>query len=116
MSSDPEAYSLNKRLAEIAGIRLTPGTWRCGGCDAEEYRMSVYEWSPLTDWSQLRPMLEAHDVSLRQSLPPIGRSSEGLGWEVDCGTALTEGVWDADLKRAIALAIIAAHEEARDEG
>jgi len=106
-------YEINKRLAEIAQVFAYSNEATEEGSTAL-YFYGGTEWSPLTDWSQLAPLMErfmfdaerhsdAHDsiwTVTAQSMPgsPMVRA-----------TAET-------LKRAICLAIIAAHQPDAGEG
>jgi hypothetical protein len=99
-------YQINRRLAEIAGAHLVPGThellvYRYG----DDYPEHTTEWSPLTDWSQLGPLLDGnHDIALH---------TDGGLTQVECWPSATQagGATDGDMKRAICLAIIAAHDD-----
>lgn len=108
--SDLTDYEINKRLAEIAGVNVREAL--VSDFDAEDpivlIRMDQQPeaWSPLTDWGQLGPLRERERIW-------VSDSDDGT-WFASapphCGT--TEPTQRSpDLKRAICLAIIAAHEE-----
>ena len=94
-------YEVNKQLAEIAGVE-----WESRG---EEDGVAVcvdggwHEWSPLTDWSQMGPLMERFEVDV---LPYKGEYQVDVYVEDRAG-----GHTSTDLKRAICLAIVAVHEE-----
>ena len=97
-------YEINKRLAEIAGHEVVTigdgGVVWVGGLVGRDY---VCVWSPLTDWSQLGPLMERFETDVL---------TYGGEYQVDVHVeARAGGHTSTDLKRAICLAIIAAHEE-----
>ena len=98
-------YEINLRLAEIAEVSVT--RIRSIYSDTLLREGTTYEWSPLTDWSQLGPLMEQHVWDIERHLE-LTWSVWAQGFERH---SVLPGATDADLKRAIALAIIAAHEE-----
>jgi hypothetical protein len=105
-------YEINLRLAEIVGFDWAEldGRFQYARLDHPEFgSMWGHEWSPLTDWGQLGPLQERFDVAtkrIRGATPRHdGKWSAIIGPDNNC-----EIVVDPDLKRAIALAIIGAHE------
>lgn len=105
-------YEINRRLAEIAGEMV----WRTTFADNRQGlgypgtpKRPIREWSPLTDWSQLGPLMEAHVLDIeRYATDP----QEWCVWAMRGGKEGTKpGYAHIDLRRAICRAIIAAHEE-----
>lgn len=112
-------YEINRRLAEIAGHAITED---CSDLDPPDISFGEdpscvfidgpdgeWCWSPLTDWSQLGPLMERFSVRVG----PSGLTGD-QGW--DASIYLPEGPVGnmehcKDPRRAICLAIIAAHEE-----
>ena len=50
-------FAINKRLAKIAGVEVEEDAGLLWDESAEPW--PGIEWSPLTDWSQLGPLLES---------------------------------------------------------
>ena len=111
-------YEINKRLAEIAGharwIAEQQHFERQGIVSFKRENPAAYSrdeyppaWQPLTDWSQLGPLMEQHVWDIERHLEPTW-SVWAQGFERH---SVLPGATDPDLKRAICLAIIAAHEE-----
>lgn len=103
-------HEINRRLAQISA-----------GGDPIKRRKLMYtlasgSWRPLTRWPQLGPLMEAHVWSIERHFanPQEWRVwAKGLDPEGSMvGYACMEHI---DLKRAICLAIIAAHKEQIDE-
>jgi len=115
-------YEINKRLAEIAGADFWPAKIHKRErlyVDGEDTGTGegppAIEWDPLHDWSQLGPLMEQSDITV------------GAAWDEETDTysrwsamcfppgapedAEAQSVLNPDLKRAIALSIIAAHDE-----
>ena len=104
--TDLTDYEINRRLAEIAGVRLYAKRDESGLCRIKPPPdLGSGLWKPLTDWSQLGPLMEAH--VLRAERHPY--DNPGQEWRVDCGSG-GHGL-GTGLKHAICLAILAAHEE-----
>jgi len=103
-------YEINKRLAEIAGGFSRIDALDAIGCCQVVRDGNCYPWSPLTDWSQLGPLMERLFVQVDFRLGPPAMAMA----YIEAGKC--DGTWiaDPDLKRAICLAIIAAHQEARE--
>ena len=103
-------YEINRRLAEIAGKnvwRTTFPSGRYGLCFPTTPKRPQVEWSPLTNWSQLGPLMERFVYALDR----CEYDNPGRYWFVSTELGdRDEAVRDPDLKRAICLAIIAAHE------
>jgi hypothetical protein len=107
-------YQINKRLAEIAGLNVIEDTSECEPLEDYEDPNGILcgvaweeiVWSPLTDWSQLGPLMEQFDVAVKRRVG--GTSSHDGHWAAE-----VDGLFgvDLDMKRAICLAIIAAHED-----
>ena len=99
-------YEINRRLAEIAGVKAWDrrlfGVLRMYIDVDPENSDEVEEWSPLTNWSQLGPLMERERIEITKD----GHEYWGA-WLNDHEPAAVE----KDLKRAICLAIIAAHED-----
>ena len=112
-------YEINKRLAEIAGFEWAEldGRFQYARLNHPDFgSMWAPEWSPLTDWSQLGPLMERFGAWPE----PYNFDRPDGYWEGCCETGPawadvfdTESGWprSEDMKRAICLAIIAAHEE-----
>lgn len=98
-------YEINLRLAKIAGIEDIP--WLHKPHPPYVRMPGFVPYSPLTDWSQLGPLMEQHVWDIERHLGPTW-SVWAQGFERH---SVLPGATDADLKRAICLAIIAAHEE-----
>ena len=107
-------YEINRRLAEIAGharwIAERQSFERQGIVSLKQGNPVAYSrdeyppaWSPLTNWSQLGPLMERFetDVLLYKGTNQV---------DVYVGDR-AGGHTSTDLKRAICLAIITAHEE-----
>jgi len=108
-------YEINRRLAEIAGLAVTSPRigamqeWVSVADDRLVYHQHPWSpgepWDPLHDWSQLGPLMEQCRIGLEYQ-------GEWDAWAYNADDLGNEGQHcDPDLKRAIALAIIAAHEE-----
>jgi hypothetical protein len=104
--SDMTDYEINKRLAEIAGYEALPDSLERGAVATTD----GFLWSPLTDWSQLGPLMKAQDISV-WSLSAAGPWTAECPYRkhgmMECSAATSE----ISMERAICLAIIAAHEE-----
>ena len=97
-------FEINKRLAEIAGVDVVQDDFGMPW----SVKNSDRHWCPLCDWSQLGPLMERHWVDLRPD-------TDEASWRASCKTK--SDMWaclihpETDLKRAVCLAIIAAHAE-----
>ncbi len=122
-------YEINLRLARIAGPEQV---WRsvepfqdlrkfemCRNEDDDEVQVRagdwyVGDWDPVHDWLQMGPLADRFIFQVMR----IGDDPEALGYEC-LGIAFPEpGEWTVvrgaiheDLRRAMASAIVAAHEE-----
>jgi hypothetical protein len=113
-------YEINLRLAEIANTRVSRCVMEPEGRSILMRMEDAYpvvpleEWSPLTDWSQLGPLMERE----RASAETIWSHCRQWRSEVRMGPGkVPVRADDRDLKRAICLAIIAAHQpDAGEEG
>lgn len=115
-------YEINRRFAEIAGVRVrstmgSPDGTRLPSVivwkpEKTEAREGYTPWSPLTDWGQLGPLVERYVYRIERGYP--GENScyaAAVSFPEPGEWVMARGPDCADLKRAIALAIIAAHEE-----
>jgi hypothetical protein len=108
--SDMTDYEINKRLAEIAGVSLYAKSDESGLCRIREKSRRTLLWSPLTDWSQLGPLMKAQDIS-------VWSLSAGGPWTAECPyrkhgmMECASANSEISMERAICLAIIAAHGE-----
>lgn len=107
--TDLDDFTINSKVAEANGYTVAGN--HCGvpivlgapGADAH----GQTRFSPLTDWSQLGPLLEGRCIDLRTRLHPAVCYSAYVE-RGDCEFRFSES---SDLKRAICLAIIAKHSE-----
>lgn len=99
-------HEINLRLAEIAEVSVT--RIRSIYSDTLLREGTTYEWSPLTDWSQLGPLMERECVSASFDYD----YPTAVGWVTQVYAKHDRLAEEnhPDLKRAIALAIIGAHE------
>lgn len=111
-------YEINLRLAEIAGRDLTdmPDWWHEGGSpevfvfagppEAAAMPTDVMCWSPLTDWSQLGPLMERFAVEPCSDVTGDNWCAKAYVTDM-CGPTR----FAVSMKRAVCLAIIGAHED-----
>ena len=96
-------HEINKRLAEIAGVYAV----ECPVSGSLLFRPKPdaqhVEWHPLTDWSQLKPLTKRENIRIA---PNPDASDWWRAWKIGCAHADS-----LSLKRAISMAIIAAHAE-----
>ena len=114
-------FAINKRLAKIAGVEVEEDAGLLWDESAEPW--PGIEWSPLTDWSQLGPLMERHHVHVGPEYGEMHEEQPGVWAErlekwvavADEPGSLNGGTvrirQSPDLKRAVCLAIIAAHAE-----
>jgi len=96
-------YEINRRLAEIAGVDVYDANGTGVTLKVRGWPLGP-KWRPLTDWSQLGPLLVKTRLTLVQS---VRGSDSARAYH----PTKNVGVEAADTMRAVALAIIAAHEE-----
>ena len=104
--------TINRRLAEIAGVPLgrpSDEFGREGNAMKMPHKQGL--WSPLTDWSQLGPLMERFKVTI-DHYHSSAFGPERFRAACDCvGSLGFVDAEDSDYVKAICLAIIAAHEE-----
>jgi hypothetical protein len=103
-------YEISKRLAEIAGVEVDERPDWLGGPVMLLWHSSCGQsdfWSPLTDWSQLAPLVERFVFDVERH-----SAAQDSPWTVIAQRTPESPMVDASgpLDRAICLAIIAAHE------
>lgn len=101
-------HQINARLADIAGLETGVAEDGDGGWDlVVAIGGGWHDWSPLTDWSQLGPLVEKYVWDIERYATGEwcvwAKAVDKEGPEPDCA--------HIDLMRAICLSIIAAHEE-----
>lgn len=118
VGGEMDDYAINRRLAEIAGVEVRDDGERREGIEGGLLvGMSTWDdyWSPLTDWSQLGELIERFPFDVHRY--PVHGDGE-LFAIVDVhtidGSRGKGRAGDHDLKRALCMAILTAHEEARD--
>ena len=112
-------FEINKRLAEIAGVDVVQDDFGMPW----SVKNSDRHWCPLCDWSQLGPLMERHHVHVGPEYGEMHEEQPGVWAErlekwvavADEPGSLNGGTvrirQSPDLKRAVCMAIIAAHEE-----
>ncbi len=104
-------YEINRRLAEIAGVDVLQKYYEDGD---GPFLLTIADfdvWNPLHNWSQLGPLMERFRVQVEPGWLRYPDGAECWGAIVVCEDGTSADGEDPDLKRAIALAIIAAFEE-----
>jgi hypothetical protein len=106
--NDLTDYEINKRLAGISEVSVAPDGENRVGIEEGLLTGEGDEWPPLTDWSQLGPLMEAFISDIRRV--PGSRQHSAECWCDEPGES--HGMYTASsLPRAICLAIIAAHDQ-----
>jgi len=100
---------INRRVAEQEGWTLFDGIWAHA-----DHCPRAYDHTPpyTTDWAWCGPLIEKYELDVMENLHGGGEpTAEGNWpcWYVDASDGVL--AYDQDVKRAICLAVIAAHED-----